>query len=296
MKHKEKRDRLVEQKLKPSQVPGHTSARQRDFGGSTPTTECSVSCTTQMSRTSEPLPRRESRRGWGFFRGGALRKGAGRPVSTTVCSPPREQRDHFMKVSEDEPDDISLIPMVKLDLGVVTLTSIPPGNSLTATKSDNSYDVGPRFLAHQHLEMERAKNREAEKEKVTLEIREQQRIAMLKERELERQRVLNAPRVSNSGKSIFSSNKCNTQGFYTDHLLERNLSFGTTNTAQSSIKSPSCVLSPCILCNAAERSHVAQPCMHFYFCQDCANELSSSNPPVCPVCTTQNISFSRVYT
>jgi Zinc finger, C3HC4 type (RING finger) len=183
----------------------------------------------------------------------------------------------------------------------VTLTSsIPQGATSTATKSHILDDpgVGPRLLALQHLQIERAKNRKAEKEKTEMEIQEQKRIAMLKERELERQRRLNAPKAEKRGQNVFSSKlNCKTQASSTDEILERNLSFGTTNTAMSSIKSPSCVLSPCILCNAAERSHVAQPCMHFYFCEDCAHELScSASSPVCPICTTPNVSFSRVYT
>jgi hypothetical protein len=310
MKLKEKRDRLLEHSLNPSQGPHHRGAGQRELGVSAtvPTVAWSVSSTTQTSRTSEPIPRRsngnssEPRKGWGFLRGGVLKNVVGRPVTRTVCSSPRRKHDpaidYATKVSEDEPDDISLLPMNKLDPGVVTLTSsIPLGDSLLSTKSHNSDDIGPRLLALQHLEMERAKNRDAEEEKTKLEIREQKRIAMLKEKELERQRRLNAPRAGNSGQTILSSkSKCKSQGSITDQFLERNLSFGTTNSVQSSIKSPSCVLSPCILCNAAERSHVAQPCMHFYFCQDCANQLRSSATPVCPICATPNISFSRVYT
>jgi hypothetical protein len=305
MKRKKKRDRLLEQNLQSSQIP-NLPGRHRDFGVSAAVSamEWSVSSTTQTSRTSEPIPRQrndislEPKRGWSFFRGNASKKAGTCPVSA-VSSPPMKKCepdvDHFFMDSED---NISLIPMNKLDPGTVTLTSsFSPRVALTAAKSHDSDDDRPRLLALQYLEMERARNREAEKDKTKLEMQEQNRIAIMKEREIERQRRLNAPRVSDSGQSIFSSKMtCNTQGSCTVQSLERNLSFGTTNTAQSSIKSPSCVLSPCILCNAAERSHVAQPCMHFYFCQDCANDIMSSDSPVCPICTAANVSFSRVYT
>lgn len=320
MKRKEKRDKILERRHLESQASPQMDSTKKSGASSATASmmERSMSSTIQTSRLSEPLPPHkekvqvEHKRGWGFLRG-PLKRRDENTASISANSPAKNKKnkkkrepavvtlDHFMKVSQDEPDDISLVPMNKLDPGVVTLTSsIPQGATSTATKSHILDDpgVGPRLLALQHLEIERAKNRKAEKEKTEMEIQEQKRIAMLKERELERQRRLNAPKAEKRGQNVFSSKlNCKTQASSTDEILERNLSFGTTNTAMSSIKSPSCVLSPCILCNAAERSHVAQPCMHFYFCEDCAHELScSASSPVCPICTTPNVSFSRVYT
>lgn len=322
MKRKEKRDKLLERRHEAHPAPPSTSSRQR----SAPSTatfslmERSTSSTIQTASPLDPLPRQKSKKHGASEpkrRRGLLRASPRRNTGSTASMSARSSAksktsnakkrepvvvplDYFMSASQGEPDDISLTPMNKLNIGVSTLTSsVPQGDTTFATQSHNLDDagVGPRLLALQHLEKERAKTRNFEKDKTRLEIREQKRIAFLKERELERQRRLNALKPGASVQDIFSSKrKCDTDVSGADQLLERNLSFGTTHTAQSSVKSPSCVLSPCILCNAAERSHVAQPCMHFYFCEDCANKLSSSASPVCPICTTPNVAFSRVYT
>ena len=203
-----------------------------------------------------------------------------------------------MNISNDEPDDTSLVPMNQLGVAAFTPNSVtlPTGETKAATRSHYLDDSEPRLMALHHLEMERAKNRRAEKEKTKLELREQRRIAMLKERELERQRLLNSSRENDNPPSIFVSKtgKSNTNG--NDQILQRNVSFGTTNTTLSSMRSPSCVLSPCVVCNGAERTHIAQPCMHFYFCEECANSLQKSSDAVCPVCSAKTTSFSRVYT
>ncbi|KAG7352998.1 zinc finger C3HC4 type domain containing protein [Nitzschia inconspicua] len=303
MKRKEKLDKILERKRQ-----AHPRTMETSTAG---TTQTSLPLESKPGQNNHSAP--GIKKGWGILRGSPLKKkdgsGASMPERALAKNKKNQEKrepvavtlEQFMKVSQDEPDDISLVPMNKLDPGIVTLTSsLPQGGNSAATKSHNLEDagIGPRFLALQYLEIERAKNRMAEKEKTELEIREQNRIALLKEREVERQRRLNTPSVPNSGESIFKSKvNIDTKSLSTHQMLDRNLSFGTTNTAQSSIKSPASVLSPCILCNAAERSHVAQPCMHFHFCEDCAKSLMCSiSPPVCPICKTLNVSFCRVYT
>jgi hypothetical protein len=253
-------------------------------------------------------PRQETRRGWNLISGVLHKKngtseakientrGKGSTSQKTKSKKKKEPAvvtlETFMRISSDEPEDVadmSLAPLNKLP--PMTLpSSIPTGTTYAATSRHNLDPIegGPRKLALEHLERERQKNVQAENDKTKLEIREQRRISMLKERELERQRQMNVD-------SIFSKNSMGTQC----GILESTLSFGSTNTAKSSIKSPTSVihLSPCIICDARERTHVSMPCMHFYFCESCASNMTKSQIPVaCPICSTDNVSFKRVYT
>ena len=57
------------------------------------------------------------------------------------------------------------------------------------------------------------------------------------------------------------------------------------------------ILAPCIICNSEERTHLAMPCMHFYFCEACVDSMhQASDCPTCPVCSTENVAFTRVFT
>lgn len=68
------------------------------------------------------------------------------------------------------------------------------------------------------------------------------------------------------------------------------------STDSSTKSTPGKILSPCFICTAAERTHIATPCMHFYFCESCVNEMLKSKCRVCPICSTKNVKFTRVYT
>jgi hypothetical protein len=52
-------------------------------------------------------------------------------------------------------------------------------------------------------------------------------------------------------------------------------------------------LPPCVVCRINERTHIATPCMHFSFCDECvATTLQASK--TCPVCKQNNVSFAQV--
>jgi len=236
--------------------------------------------------------------------------------------------------------DLSLIPLMEL------------GNLTKITGGD-----GPDDKTLQHLECERMKQQQAEVENEKNEWREQIRISMLKEQELERQRRLNSSsdtddritlKVASQGIG-FSKNRANLdhpsimyssfksdnspsaqklsqrentyssgiKNYFYDRITvstakdsdsfescSRNsplhsLSFDSILSPSSSLKSPnssSSNLLPCIICKVLERSHISMPCMHYSFCSGCSEELNKMQSPICPICQTENIVLSRVYT
>jgi hypothetical protein len=80
-------------------------------------------------------------------------------------------------------------------------------------------------------------------------------------------------------------------------FLHTNLSFGSPQT-DSSLSTPKMVstLPPCAVCKVAERTHISMPCMHYSFCSECAEELHGLETPICPICQTEDIKLSRVFT
>lgn len=78
---------------------------------------------------------------------------------------------------------------------------------------------------------------------------------------------------------------------------EGNSSCKTTerkNCAPNNI-SPSLVNNKCVVCNIYTRTHVAIPCMHFSFCENCASKMSESCfQKSCPVCEKECTSFSKL--
>lgn len=108
------------------------------------------------------------------------------------------------------------------------------------------------------------------------ESKEQERIQSLKERELKRQREMNL---------------IHARPIRPTTSLSSGLSQVSSLQSQSMV-----VLTPCIVCDAAERSHIAMPCMHFYFCNSCADKMNATEDTVCPVCSSKNVTFTRVFT
>jgi rubrerythrin len=333
--HEKAMERKYERELldrrQPSQTTISRSVRRVDSTSDKSIVDTSINSTIQTIAPHQALPRRsterrppDNRRGWNVF-SGVLHKKHGNAAGSSEntrgkgsTSPKKKNKkkrepavvslETFMRISNDEPEDVADVSLAPLNkLGPITLpSSVPTGTTYDATSSHNLHPMegGPRKLALEHLERERQKNIQAENEKDKLEKREQRRISMLKERELERQRQMNslaqvakaASHLSNEAPSTVISNKSNG---ISSGILESTLSFESTNTVKSSLQSPTSVinLSPCILCNARERSHVAVPCMHFYFCESCAGDMTSNpSPVVCPICQTKNISFARVFT
>ena len=61
--------------------------------------------------------------------------------------------------------------------------------------------------------------------------------------------------------------------------------FSVTTTASSM---------PCAVCSKGLRTHIALPCMHYCFCEDCATgPLQSSTH--CPVCQVSGVAYTRVF-
>ncbi len=87
------------------------------------------------------------------------------------------------------------------------------------------------------------------------------------------------------------------ESFSVNSFLHTDLSFASPETT-SSLNSPrmTSTLPPCTLCKASERTHISLPCMHYSFCAECAEKLHGSEIPTCPICHTEHIALSRVYT
>jgi hypothetical protein len=213
----------------------------------------------------------------------------------------------FMRISEDEPSEIgdfSLAPLNKMKS--LTLDSVfqESDESSDATKSHvvdcENYD-GPKQLAMCFLEIERQRQLQSELEKDKYEWMEQERILRLKETELKRQRELNTLPPMNSPPRARShsprrpSYVSNTTAI--PFKLAKTRSFSSkTSTVSPFLSHSTITLSPCVICNTAERTHVAMPCMHFYFCETCVKDMKSLTPVFCPVCSCENVVFSRVHT
>lgn len=59
--------------------------------------------------------------------------------------------------------------------------------------------------------------------------------------------------------------------------------------------SSSSLLPPCVVCQRAERTHIATPCMHFSFCASCAIRMGDQQGPChCPVCNEPHVTFAAV--
>ena len=240
----------------------------------------------------------------------------------------------FIRHSSDEPlevADLSLAPLEKL--GRISLASSMPGVDTMAGTRSHHLDVddgGLKFRARQHLELERLRQRQAEFEREREERLEQERISRLKEEYLQRQRWMNRqppmswqlpPRQhrpyqpSREGDSTYgagsvisnqrSINSCPSKMSSAtastfaldDSVLENATSICTKPSVDFSFKSASSVvLAPCVLCNTNERTHIAMPCMHFYFCKDCVEDMHQANNVICPVCNTNDVAFTKVFT
>lgn len=57
---------------------------------------------------------------------------------------------------------------------------------------------------------------------------------------------------------------------------------------------PSSLKTLCVVCNKRERTHLALPCMHFSYCEDCVAILEKKHVEYCIVCNEKNITFSKV--
>jgi hypothetical protein len=291
------------------------SAMDRSMDSSIPTVDDG-----KMKRRRE----RESgrRRGWGWFQSG--RKGEKKNKNKSAnkskksASSKQAKKEHkkpeveivplsqFMRISADEPAEVaefSLAPLHKD--GVLTLgTSTLPDDTdtLAATKSHNleSTGIGARRMVVHFLEEERDKQRQAELDRSKREKAEQDRIAKRRQEAIEKQRQLNLgdDRCPSEDRNASSQNMSLPKTLWADDsVVDKSICVSSKHSVDSSMKSGSGqILSPCVICKAAERSHISMPCMHFYFCGSCADKLCQSKRPICPVCSTADVAFTRVYT
>jgi len=52
---------------------------------------------------------------------------------------------------------------------------------------------------------------------------------------------------------------------------------------------------PCIACGTARRTHLALPCMHFAYCEDCCTGMQEDGCDCCMVCQRSGVSFTEVF-
>jgi len=200
-------------------------------------------------------------------------------------SPPKKEK----KIRNGSPPRT---PIKVEDPSEVANMSLAPLNTMLGMDV-GSHDGECKELVSHYLREGRKKEIQAEREKVKQEWMEQERIQRMKEKELQRQRVLNQvwPR-----RGCASPDPIAPSG--SKDLPESApipLCCPSFDSDLSASKSTT-ILSPCILCGDAERTHIAMPCMHFHFCGGCVNKMSLSKYSRCPVCGAHNVTFARVHT
>jgi len=250
----------------------------------------SVASTIATARTQETsvfhepqpksAPRHKPKRMWKI-----LPKLTGSSKKKTVEKSEKAQGKHALPPPQVTPKRIE-------DPSEVANLSLAPLNTVLGM------DVGShgehKQLVSLHLQEERRKQMQAEQDKEREEWKEQERIRRKKEQYLQKQRELNnigpsGPRCNSPGPSTTLS------GPKDPHNGTAQLCCASFDSQRSNGKAAT-ILSPCILCNDAERTHIAMPCMHFYFCGCCAEKLQMMEKCKCPVCGAGGVNFARVYT
>jgi len=331
--------------------------RQEESRLASPEPYCSaidnVQANTMPENTNSTIlktpPRKMKMKIWKFFIR-ILQRNKNRRKGNGNCELSAESIDKFMLVSTDDSvfgavdfADLSLFPLNQLE-------------NLT----NNTFHDGLRDQMLERLTWERKRQWIAEVDRERDEWCEQMRTSIRKERELDRQRILNSRRsdccvphgvdsphvgcsieqtsfsprqtneqsgpkmdgiiyphnVSEEGCLLYNTprnylceksrvtHSTNTtrpldslESFSVNSFLHTDLSFASPETT-SSLNSPKMVsiIPPCIVCKVSERTHISLPCMHYSFCAECAEKLHEREIPTCPICHTENIALSRVYT
>ncbi len=255
------------------------------------------------------------RRRWGWFQWGKTKrsKDENSKQSATPWTEKRKRAkeqskvvqqivslSQFMRISADEDlDEFSLLPLHKdgvMSLGTTTFQDC--GDTVAATKSHymDGINVGTRTLVSYFLEDEREKQRQAHIDRTINHEKENEQISKRRHHQ-----CLNIYENWNSrqeGSGLMEKQKFPTTKSATElPVVVQSSSASSKHSVDSSMKSGSTqLLAPCYICNAAERTHIAMPCMHFYFCTQCVGTLYQKECPICPVCSTENVVFTRVYT
>jgi hypothetical protein len=203
-----------------------------------------------------------------------------------IKDPPVASSNKKMQKSQNQPSEVGNV-------------SLAPLNTMLGMDT-NTFGEQNQLVA-QLLEEEREKQLQAELGKEEGELKEQERIQRLKERELKRQREMNRrpPTKPMTKPRSISHGPIPSLESMTPSC-ESTITIGRTASLSSQVSSiqsqSTIVLSPCIVCNVAARNHIAMPCMHFYFCESCVDDMKAVENSICPVCSTENIAFTRVYT
>lgn len=212
---------------------------------------------------------------------------------------------HFMRISGEDDSEViefSTSPLHKdgiLSLGTTTLPD--SANTDAATKSHYLQDkeLGTRGLVSQFIQEEREKQHLAELEKRKLSNENNPKVKVLSQpnkniRYQERSIRSASPVESNQVRQFKPPLKKSRDE---RSVVVQTVSVSSKQSVDSSMRSGSAkILSPCVVCTSAERTHIAMPCMHFYFCKECVETLYKAKCPKCPVCSTTDVVFTRVYT
>jgi hypothetical protein len=110
--------------------------------------------------------------------------------------------------------------------------------------------------------------------------REQKRIQQLREKELQRQRKREADAKKDLPTSSINESHSKSSG-------------NSATTCKNATKRSTAISTiPCSVCSKGKRTHIATPCMHFSFCETCANKLKGAP---CPLCGTKNSTYQQVF-
>jgi hypothetical protein len=181
--------------------------------------------------------------------------------------------------------------------------------------------------AQAFLRQEREKEIQARAAQERQARKERRRLEVLRERELTRQRLRGSQRSSqhNEAETPQPQDQDDLEDDYSDRdlsvqfqgMVDRSISRSnayflngddaqsqdmtcTSTTKPSSTSDLSSVnsrLTPCVQCKSGERTHIAMPCMHFAFCEECVEKMYQNHRKhhVCPVCQTKDVVFTKVH-
>jgi len=230
---------------------------------------------------------------------------------------------------EEGVEDMSVVPMQTLQIVDYSPPPPPPRSfgGLRRRRRRNKKSVTtttrPQQLLLLLLEQERAKQRDAESRHKQAEqdeferIQQKRKVYLEKHREAEAQSrterqqllLLNPVIKEDAAPSIHelsSTNGGGGGGGFTIDSLQSNTTT-TSSTSNTSNSNNSCEETtftlnteasdqPCALCDKGERTHIAMPCMHYCFCEECVVTLQRRGVNVCPVCNTgARVSFTKVF-
>ena len=208
------------------------------------------------------------------------------------------------QVKEEGVDDLSLTPMDTMGMDVLEYSPSQP-----ARPHPFGLRRKKKLTTEELIEQERARQREAQAKHVEDENQEFERIQQQRQAYLEKQREIEAqarierhlnPVIEDTvmedalstpvvEESLPLMNDVNSvsNGKETVSVYSHSETTFTLNTEASS--------EPCALCGEGERTHIATPCMHYCFCEDCVVTLQERRVNVCPVCSARRVSFTKVF-